>query len=261
MSTNSAYFGHLTSDETREAAESNALLVLPLGAIEQHGPHLPVDTDDYLATRAAKEAVELARDQYGTNIFYLPPVHFGNSFAHLAYPGRISLGFETFTLVIFDILDELIRSGFRNFIVLNGNGGNEVCISIAIRKITEKWFLSGESVKIYKFGAGGISSPPMPGGFAEKINNMTPGNQKEIHAGARETSYYLSNQEEFVRKDQIAKPVMQEVGWVNFTVDEISNSGSTGDPSQASKEIGQLFWETVIPTYAKKFDEISRATG
>ena len=54
------YYGHLTSKEAQVAAKKKYILVLPIGAIEQHGPHLPIDTDDWLALKAAKEGVELA---------------------------------------------------------------------------------------------------------------------------------------------------------------------------------------------------------
>ena len=99
------YYGHLTSKEAQVAAKKKYILVLPIGAIEQHGPHLPIDTDDWLALKAAKEGVELAVKKYKINAMYLPGIHFGQSFSHLAWPGRISLSFNTFVSVIYEVID------------------------------------------------------------------------------------------------------------------------------------------------------------
>lgn len=257
MEARDGYYGHLTSLETSQAARENSLIVLPLGAIEQHGPHLPIDVDSYLAARAAREAVELARSRHQANVFYLPGVHYGNSFSHMEFPGRISLSFDTFIAVIYDILDELAKTGFRKFVIFNGNGGNEVCITVAVRKLTEKWRSQNIYLRIYKLGIGDLSSPPMPQGFADKINSMIPGNDGEIHAGARETSYYLANLEELVRKDRNVKPETKKVSWINLTLDQITNTGSTGDPTKASKEMGIYFWDTVIPVLADYLAELS----
>ena len=133
------YYGSLTSKEAKLAAKNKYILVLPIGAIEQHGPHLPIDTDDWLAVKAAKEGVELAVKKYKVKAMYLPGIHFGQSFSHLAWPGRISLSFNTFVLLIYEIMDQLIKEGFVKFVIVNGNGGNEPSIMTAIRQVTEKW--------------------------------------------------------------------------------------------------------------------------
>ena len=66
---NKTFYGHLTSNEVKKASKLKYLLVLPIGAIEQHGPHLPIDTDDWLALKASKEGVELAVKKYSTKVF------------------------------------------------------------------------------------------------------------------------------------------------------------------------------------------------
>ena len=251
------YFGDLTSEEVRAAIEEAYTLVLPVGAIEQHGPHLPIDTDDYLANRGAREAVVEARDTYQSKVLYLPGVHYGNSFAHMAFPGRISLRFETFIALLQDILDELIRAGFRRFVLLNGNGGNEAGLTIAIRKVTESWRRQGVRVFIYIFGVGNIRGAQMPADFAEKVEAMISGNEGEIHAGARETSWNMADPRGRVRMDRLVKPVMCKVRWSNITLDDISSTGATGDPTQASAELGELFWEAHRKGLAKLLAEVS----
>lgn len=255
-----AYYGHLTAEEAQRAAEEGYALVLPVGAIEQHGPHLPIDTDDYLALRGAREGVIEAREKYGAKVLYLPGVHYGSSFFHMGFPGNISLGFETFISVICDVLDQLIGQGFRRFVIANGNGGNEPVLSIAMRKVTEKWRHQGVRVFIYSVAIGNIERPPMPDGFAEKINEMISASAGGVHAGARETSWLLAGREELVRKDRLIKPVMKSVRWrwANLTMDDVSNTGAIGDPTQASKEVGELYWETFRANFAKMLAEISQ---
>lgn len=255
-----AYYGHLTAEEAKRAAEEGYTLVLPVGAIEQHGPHLPIDADDYQAMRGAQEGVTEAREKYGAKVLCLPGVHYGNSSPHLGFPGRISLRPETFISVLYDILDQLIGEGFRRFVLANGNGGNRPGLSVAVNKITEKWRQQDVRNFIYVVHVGEMSGPPMPDGFAEKIKQMTPGNEGEVHAGAEETSQLLAGREELVRQDLLVKPVMKTVRWSNFTMDEISNTGATGDPTQASKEVGELFWETFRTNFAKMLAEISQGT-
>ena len=143
------YYGHLTSNEAKLAVKKKYILVLPIGAIEQHGPHLPIDTDDWLALRAAKEGVELAVKKYKTKAMYLPGIHFGQSFSHLAWPGRISLSFSTFVSIIYEVIDQLVYEGFKKFVIVNGNGGNEPSIITAIRQVTEKWREEKKYIKIF----------------------------------------------------------------------------------------------------------------
>ena len=150
------YYGHLTSNEAKLAVKKKYILVLPIGAIEQHGPHLPIDTDDWLAFRAAKEGVELAVKKYKTKAMYLPGIHFGQSFSHLAWPGRISLSFSTFVSIIYEVIDQLVYEGFKKFVIVNGNGGNEPSIITAIRQVTEKWREEKKYIKIYTIGVGNI---------------------------------------------------------------------------------------------------------
>jgi len=199
-----------------------------------------------------------AREKYGAKVLYLPGVHYGQSFVHMGFPGRISLGFETFISVIYDVLDQLIGERFRRFVIVNGNGGNEPGLSIAMRKVTEKWRRQGIPVFIYIVQVGDIERPPMPDGFAEKINEIISANAGGTHAGARETSWNLAGREELVRKDRLVKPVMKSVRWANRTIDEISNTGANGDPTQASKEVGELYWETFRANFAKMLAEISQ---
>jgi len=254
------YYGHLTSNDVKLAAKQNYTLVLPIGAIEQHGPHLPIDTDDWLAVRAAKEGVELSVKKYKTKVMYLPGIHFGQSFSHLAWPGRISLSFNTFVTLIYEVIDQLIHEGFKKFVLVNGNGGNEASIITAIRQVTEKWRKEKKYIKIYSIGVGNIHKPPLSKNFDKRINKFFKNktNEGELHAGARETSWNLSGRPNLVRSNLAKKPIIKKVGWANSSLDEISNNGTTGNPELASKALGNYFWKEQNLGFAKMLHDISK---
>ena len=254
------YYGHLTSNEAKLAVKKKYILVLPIGAIEQHGPHLPIDTDDWLALRAAKEGVELAVKKYKTKAMYLPGIHFGQSFSHLAWPGRISLSFSTFVSIIYEVIDQLVYEGFKKFVIVNGNGGNESSIITAIRQVTEKWREEKKYIKIYTVGVGNIYKPPLSKNFPEKINKFfkDKSNEGEVHAGARETSWNISGRPELVRFNLAKKPKIKEVAWANNSLEEVSNNGTTGNPTLASKSLGDYFWKQQNLGFAKMLQNISK---
>ena len=254
------YYGHLTSKEAKLAAKKKYILVLPIGAIEQHGPHLPIDTDDWLALKAAKEGIELAVKKYKTKVMYLPGIHYGQSFSHLAWPGRISLSFNTFVLIIYEVLDQLVNEGFDKFVIVNGNGGNESSIITAVRQLTEKWRNKKKYPKIYSVGVGNIYKPPLPNDFAKKVEKYlkNKSNQGEVHAGARETSWNLSERPNLVKLNLAKKPKIKKANWLNSSLDEISNNGTTGNPELASKALGKFFWKEQNNGFAKMLKEISK---
>tara|TARA_Y100001970_G_scaffold66752_1_gene85138 strand:- start:2457 stop:3239 length:783 start_codon:yes stop_codon:yes gene_type:complete len=254
------YFGHLTSNEAKLAAKKKYILVLPIGAIEQHGPHLPIDTDDWLALKASKEGVELAVKKFKVRAMYLPGIHFGQSFSHLAWSGRISLSFNTFVLLIYEVIDQLVKEGFVKFVIVNGNGGNEPSIITAIRQVTEKWKENKKNIKIFTVGVGNIFKPPLPEDFPKKIKKYIKGksNEGEVHAGARETSWNLYGRPELVKLNLAKQPIIKKIDWANSSLDEISNNGTTGNPTLASKELGKYFWEKQNYGFAKMLYKISK---
>src|SRR5262249_41520040 len=111
----------------------DALLVLPVGAIEQHGPHLPVAVDTYAVTHIARAAAEQAAGQIP--ILVAPTLPFGSSHHHLPFGGTLSLGTETYYRVLIDLAESLIAGGFRRIFFLNGHGGNNELIQLAARDL------------------------------------------------------------------------------------------------------------------------------
>lgn len=112
-------FSALNYEEIRQKA-SESVIVLPLGATEQHGPHLAVSTDTDIVSKIAQEAEK----QLPGDILLCPELPYGSSNHHLFFGGTISLSAETYSKLVIELVGSIIRSGFRRIVLLNGHGGN-----------------------------------------------------------------------------------------------------------------------------------------
>lgn len=112
-------FADLTWTEI-ETFAPETVAVIPLAAIEQHGPHLAVSTDQAIVTAVA-ERIELELQRL---VVLCPTQSFGSSHHHLAFPGTLSISPETYVHVLLDLVESLLKSGFRRIFLLNGHGGN-----------------------------------------------------------------------------------------------------------------------------------------
>jgi creatinine amidohydrolase len=179
-------FHELSRSELREIA-AEALLVLPVGAIEQHGPHLPVGTDtfavEYIARTAAAEAAAMIP------VLVAPTLPFGSSHHHLTFGGTMSLSTETYYRVLIDLTESLITSGFRRIFILNGHGGNNELIHLVARDLALKHpaALAAASYWNIAWDALVAESAHVPG--------RLPG-----HSGAFETSLILALRSELVQQ-------------------------------------------------------------
>ncbi|MEM9034323.1 MAG: mycofactocin biosynthesis peptidyl-dipeptidase MftE [Actinomycetota bacterium] len=201
----------LGSHRSPEVAEGTTLLV-PLGSTEQHGPHLPLDTDTRIAAAVARAA---AADR--DDVLVAPALPYGASGEHAGFAGTLSIGTEALHLV----LVELVRSHgpeFTRTVFVNGHGGNVEGVRSAVAQLRDE----GHDVTAW--------SPRVRGGDA--------------HAGETETSLLLAIAPEVVRPD-LAEPgdqrplaeVMAELR--RGGVRAVSDNGVLGDPTDASVEAGR----------------------
>lgn len=172
----------------------DALVIIPVGAIEQHGPHLATGTDFMIVNEVTKAAVaSLAKD---IDVIQIPTLPFGFSHHHLQFGATISLRPETLQLVLLDICKSLLESGFRNLFILNGHGGNNEIISIVAREFaitndlrvgaSSYWVMAWD--ELVKVGA--------------HESNRLPG-----HAGAFETSIMR-----YLRPNLVTEPLPERAG-------------------------------------------------
>jgi len=189
------------------------LLVVPVGACEQHGPHLPLDTD----TRIAKALAENLADKFDDGeVLVTPALAISASGEHQGFPGTLSLGTAVFQQVII----ELVRSAdwSAGVVLVNGHGGNHEAVRDALR------VLHGEQRKVMAWW------PKVEGGDA--------------HAGDTETSMMLALSPELVRMDKAepgnTAPLADLLGeMAGNGVRAVSANGVLGDPTQASAMHGR----------------------
>ena len=131
----SIYFQHLTSPEIREAAERGTLILLPVGQIEEHGPHLPLECDCIIAREAARVLAEEMRDEIP--ILVLPTVWTAYSVRQVGrWPGLITFREpESMIQMIYDILVSLVENGFSKIVIVNAHGNNPAILKLACRKL------------------------------------------------------------------------------------------------------------------------------
>jgi creatinine amidohydrolase len=191
-----------------EVAAHRPVLVVPLGSVEQHGPHLPLDTDTRIA-------VAVAASLAGDGVEVAPPVAYGASGEHAGFAGTLSIGQDALELVVV----ELVRSAdhFGGVVLVNGHGGNGSTLRRAVERLTAE----GRRVLLAHCGVSG----------------------GDPHAGRSETSLLLHLAPDEDRLDRAeagdTRPWPELAGEVTAAgVASVSPNGVLGDPAGASAEEG-----------------------
>ncbi len=122
---------HMSWPEVQKAAPDTVAL-LPIASIEQHSLHLDVSTDTAIATELA-EAVE---KKFPLHVVLCPTLCYGSSHHHLGFPGTMSIGAANYESVIVDLVNSLVRAGFRRIVLFNGHGGNTVPVRQALGRLS-----------------------------------------------------------------------------------------------------------------------------
>ena len=112
-------------------AESGAVVIVPIGSLEQHGAHLPLDTDCRTVTHVAREGALRATD---VPALVLPTIPLGVSGHHMRYPGTVTLTTPTVWAVLKDVCESLVAQGFERILILSGHGGNRAAIAAAAQE-------------------------------------------------------------------------------------------------------------------------------
>ncbi len=111
-------------------------VLIPIGTTEQHGHHMPLDTDCFIARSLAARAAELGAEQ-GVSILVAPTLNVTLSWYHMQFPGSMRLSTTTFLQVFREVCDSLVHHGFQNLVAVNGHGGNIAALTVAINHYFE----------------------------------------------------------------------------------------------------------------------------
>ena len=223
----------LRAPELRALAKADALVIIPVGSTEQHGPHLPVQVDARLAAEVARRAA--ARISEHGSVVVAPTLWCGLAEHHMAFGATITLDFATFHALIRCVCDSILRHGFRRLVLLNGHGGNikaldviagELQRELGVRVLSATYWTVSDVAKAFK-----------------EILEMQPG---VAHACEAETSMMLALEPGLVDRDEMARlegctrnlSVSGGVyRWRGF--EEMTESGVIGFPAAASAEKGE----------------------
>ena len=231
--------------------------ILPVGAIEQHGPHLPVRVDAAINAGIIARAVELMPPDCPALVLPMMPV--GKSDEHIAFPGTLTLSYETLARVWFEIGESVHRAGLRKILFLNSHGGQLHTMGIVARDLRVK--------------LGMLAVSAMWSRMIDKSDLYDAAENKHgIHGGQSETSVMLHLHPDLVDMDraenfvplsvQIAEEssLLSPEGAVSFgwAAQDLHPAGVCGDASKATAELGQVTVERAAQRLLALIDEISR---
>ncbi|MGB5631299.1 MAG: creatininase family protein [Waterburya sp.] len=249
------YFPYLTWKEIEQMPnKENVVIIQPVGAIEQHGPHLPVAVDSAISLGVIGKALE----QLNSDIpaYALPCIYYGKSNEHCGFPGTITLSANTLLSVIKEMAVSIYDAGFRKLVLMNSHGGQPQIMEIAARDLHQ------EHPDFALF-------PLFTWRVPHNASDLLTSKEREygIHAGDAETSIMLSLLPEQVQMDRAVKEYPQGLptdslldmeGKLPFAwlTNEFSSSGVMGDATVASKEKGDRILQSVADGWVKVIQDI-----
>lgn len=234
--------------------KSNTVIVLPTGAIEQHGPHLPCSVDSVISSGVAGHA--LARLPATIPAYAIPPIVYGKSEEHLHFPGTLTLSGDTLLHTLLEIAESLYRAGFRKLLMINGHGGQPQILQIACREMRLR---HGDFIAIPH----DVFNVPN----CEK-QFLSPHEQRmAMHAGHSETALMLALAPECVHMERAVAnfppefpcPTLSKgrpaAAWASY---DFGPSGVIGDPTPATREQGEGLLDSLAASWAQAIIEIHR---
>jgi len=249
----------LTWPEINDAVKQKKVVVVPIGSIEQHGPHLPLDVDMLEVTAVAQAAARLVPD----DVLVLPTQVNGYTGHVMDFPGTINIHFEHLIHFMVDIGKSLAYHGFKKIIFINGHGSNAPNMDLVARRVNLE--TDAESIASNWWAMLNVD-PEFMKGWRESV---FPGGC--AHACELETSVYLYVDEENVKKDQIRNGYIEfhkdqsRFGWVDLFsagagtkvswTASYSDTGVLGEAELATKEKGKRALEEAAKQFSRLIQE------
>ena len=223
----------LKAHELHDLAKRDAVVILPVGSTEQHGPHLPVQVDALLATEVSLAAARLLSEE-GEPVVVVPTVWVGLAEHHMSFGGTITLDFPTFHAVLRCVCSSILRHGFRRLLLLNGHGGNVAAMTVIVGELKRELEADIATATYWTL-------PKAAASFAEILDV-----QRNVrHAGEAETSMLLHLKPELVNLEAAAAidPPLEGLGAQDGIyrwrpIADFTESGVIGAPNAASAEKG-----------------------
>ncbi|MEE8628433.1 MULTISPECIES: creatininase family protein [Methylobacterium] len=250
-------WGDLTTEECRAGALRAAVAVLPVAAVEQHGPHLPLATDVVIAEGYLARAVALVPD--GLDVRVLPVQQVGLSPEHADFPGTLTLTPETALRAWGEIGDGVARAGCRRLVVVSSHGGNSALVDLVALGLRGRHGMVAVTTAWSRFGT-------PPGLFPE--DEMRHG----IHGGGIETALMLALRPDLVRRDAIRDfvPATREIertythlragrpAAFAWHAQDLNPAGAIGDARLGTAEAGRALLDHGARAFVELLRDVAR---
>ncbi|MGH9327733.1 MAG: creatininase family protein [Terriglobia bacterium] len=248
MDRKSYLYEHYTWPELGEVSKKQPVVVLPVGSVEDHGKHLPLDTDNFIIWSICEAAAQRAAG----DILLMPLVSYGFETHHMDYWGTIDIQSEHLLHFVLDITKSVAHHGFKRILIADGHGSNMPILDLVARQtVIETDSLCGAFI--------------WPSLAAKQINEVRESERGGMaHACELETSVYLYLDEKRVQLDKAKKeigmpasefiwmdimeksPVLLMDQWSRFTKSAVS-----GDPTLATVEKGKIVFNAVVEAFVR----------
>jgi creatinine amidohydrolase len=228
----SVMWKELTAEDLRQKAAANAIVVLPVASMEQHGPHLPVGVDTFLCEAVCREGAELAVND--VPVVVAPTLWCGMAEHHMAYGGTFTFDIPTYQAVLLSFLKSIARHGFKRVFIVNGHGGNIAALNSFLPDFSRE-----TNLKLYATTYFELSKDDL----AQFLDD-----QKSVHHACEvETSMMMVVAPETVKHDRLP----QAYGMLNGdprkaypaarfqSFKDLTESGVVGDARRANADKGQ----------------------
>ncbi|MEL6471715.1 MAG: creatininase family protein [Cyanobacteria bacterium J06623_4] len=254
------FFPYLSWTQVQDLPDkANTLIIQPIGAVEQHGPHLPLIVDTAIATAVVGRA--LSRLKSDIPAYGLPPLCYGKSNEHSQFPGTVTLSAQTLMAVLTELGHSIYQAGFRKLIFVNAHGGQPQVLDIVARDLHRQY---GDLMVFPLFVWGAPHQVSRIVGQTEYDNG--------IHAGDIETSVMLSllpdqvdmtravceKPDNFSPDSLLSLEGKLPTAWI---MEDLSRSGVIGDATAATSDKGEAILDSVVEGWVQVFEELYRFQG
>ena len=230
----------MTSPEAAEALTGAEVVLIPVGATEQHGPNMTLETDTAVAYQLALRTAAALHPRAVVS----PPLPYGVSYHHMGFPGTMTLSPETFQAVVLEVVESLRQQGVERFFIIDGHAGNQGALDVLMTKL--RFQMGVRAAYLFYFT------------IVDDLMRRGAKTERWGHACEVEASMGLALQPNIVRDEALEMGKLQpaslpysdvlsspKVG-VPLSFEEITENGALGDARQASEEFGQELTNAIV---------------
>ncbi|MDX1401174.1 MAG: creatininase family protein [Kiloniellales bacterium] len=258
--TKKRFWADLTAEEFTGLDKQRTIAVLPLGAVEQHGPHLPLSVDRDIVEAVIGRCLALLDDDL--EVLFLPTMAIGKSNEHIAFAGTLTFSAETLLRMWQEIGDCVARAGIKKLLLFNGHGGNVSAMDIVARDLRAKHGMLTAHTSWYQLSAGDVQFD---------MHELRHG----IHAGEGETAIMLAARGHLVQMEKAANFRSKGEDWekdltylgvgggkakFGWLIQDLNKDGACGNAAAATREKGEELLNAAarhLAAFLKEFDSLS----